>query len=407
MKRGSLSQHFAGIAAKRLSAVEASDASRQHEYNGSQPLVDLFGRERKDALRTRFLYLDDNIEPVPDDGTLTWYDSRANQPTRSAEWRLYYTENEVMRRAAPGDLLVLGLLQNGSGLALVARAGTTAEAQVEWLFGLEGPTDIFAVVGEGTFDERKVAFASRAILEVLGIQSIYPDPSALEEMLRKYGGGFPTMKEFSSFARDAVGAIELSFERADDVLVAWFEREEHLFLTLEKHLVALRLANGFRDVEEFMSFSLSVQNRRKARAGSALENHVETVLLGLGLKYSRGKVTEGTAKPDFIFPGIENYRDQHFPDELLTMLAAKSTCKDRWRQILPEARRIRRKHLLTLEPGISPNQTAEMAGEGVSLVVPGALHQTYRESQRSSLMTFGSFLTLVSDQQARRNAMST
>lgn len=402
MKRGNLSQHFAGIASKRLSPVEASDASGQHEYNGSQPLVELLGRQGR-KLRARFLYLDDDLEPVPDEGTLTWYDSRANHPTRSAEWRLYYVDNEVMRRAAPGDLLVLGLLQDGSVLAVVARAGTTSETQVEWLFGLDRSTDMFAVTGEREFDEKRVAFASRAILEALGIESIDPDLSALEKMLQKFGGGFPTMKEFSSFARATVSEIEPSLEGADKVLVAWFEQEERLFLTLEQHLVALRISKGFGDVEEFMSFSLSVHNRRKARAGSALENHVEAILVALDIRYSRGKVTEGTKKPDFIFPGIENYRDQRFPPELLTMLAAKSTCKDRWRQILPEARRVRDKHLLTLEAGISPNQTSEMAGERVSLVVPEALHQTYRESQRSSLMTFGAFLVLVRDQQARQS----
>lgn len=43
-----------------------------------------------------------------------------------------------------------------------------------------------------------------------------------------------------------------------------------------------------------------------------------------------------------------------------TMLGVKSTCKDRWRQVLSEAKRIDNKHLATLEPGISENQTAEM-----------------------------------------------
>ena len=44
------------------------------------------------------------------------------------------------------------------------------------------------------------------------------------------------------------------------------------------------------------------------------------------------------------------------------MLAAKTSCKDRWRQVLAEADRIRTKHLLTLEPAISKIQTAEMRG---------------------------------------------
>ena len=42
------------------------------------------------------------------------------------------------------------------------------------------------------------------------------------------------------------------------------------------------------------------------------------------------------------------------------MLGAKSTCKDRWRQVLAEDEKISRKHLLTLEPGISEPQTHQM-----------------------------------------------
>jgi len=69
--------------------------------------------------------------------------------------------------------------------------------------------------------------------------------------------------------------------------------------------------------------------------------------------YTRGGITEGRLKPDFIFPGITHYHDMAFPENVLTMLAAKTTCKDRWRQIRNEAKRIPVKHLLTLEPGIS------------------------------------------------------
>lgn len=35
------------------------------------------------------------------------------------------------------------------------------------------------------------------------------------------------------------------------------------------------------------------------------------------------------------------------------MLGAKTTIKERWRQVLEEANRIERKHLITLEPAVS------------------------------------------------------
>ncbi|MDP9053914.1 MAG: type II restriction endonuclease [Acidobacteriota bacterium] len=74
------------------------------------------------------------------------------------------------------------------------------------------------------------------------------------------------------------------------------------------------------------------------------------------------------------------------------MLAAKTTCKDRWRQITHEADRIAIKHLLTLQEGLSEGQFNEMVGAGVQLVVPTALHDAYPKEVRPHLMSFESFI---------------
>ncbi|WP_419649887.1 type II restriction endonuclease [Thiolapillus sp.] len=130
------------------------------------------------------------------------------------------------------------------------------------------------------------------------------------------------------------------------------------------------LKEGFGDdVDSFISFSLSVQNRRKSRAGHALENHLEEIFISRQICYQRGATTENRARPDFLFPSGGEYHDPFFDSNLLTMLGAKSTCKDRWRQVLSEAERIPDKHLLTLETAISTAQTDEMRGHRLQLVV--------------------------------------
>jgi hypothetical protein len=53
-------------------------------------------------------------------------------------------------------------------------------------------------------------------------------------------------------------------------------------------------------------------------------------------------IKEHKSKPDFIFPGIAEYHDPHFDLNKLTMLGVKTTCSDRWRQVLAEADRIRK-----------------------------------------------------------------
>lgn len=82
------------------------------------------------------------------------------------------------------------------------------------------------------------------------------------------------------------------------------------------------------------------------------------------------------------------------------MLGVKSTCKDRWRQILAEADRIQVKHLFTLEPGISVSQTDEMRSKNVRLVLPLSIHETYNPSQQGWLMTLSMFMGLVSGRQS-------
>ena len=218
-------------------------------------------------------------------------------------------------------------------------------------------------------------------------------------MIERFGLTFPSTRIFSELARASRPDVSAS-DDPDKALIAWMDREEQLFRRLERRIVAERIGGGFHatdgaDVDGFLSFSLSVQNRRKSRAGQALEHHLEAVFTAQGVRYARGAETENRNKPDFLFPGQNEYRDPAFPSKQLTMLGAKSTLKDRWRQVLSEAQRIDDKHLLTLEPGISENQTDEMRVKRLQLVVPVGLHGTYRPAQRQWLLSVAGFLEVV------------
>jgi hypothetical protein len=67
---------------------------------------------------------------------------------------------------------------------------------------------------------------------------------------------------------------------------------------------------------------------------------------------------------------------------------------------LSEAERIELKHLLTLSPGLSENQTNEMQAKSLQLVVPQRLHATFRPAQRDWLMNMANFLSLARTRQA-------
>ncbi len=194
MKAGHLSEYFTGVAAKSLFAVEADIfRSNQHEFNGVEGLKQIFGQATgKQKFPARFIYLNDHDdEPVIEDGFLTWYDARERHPTRS-EHRLYFPTTTVSECAAAGDLLVIGRRPDGSVLVVIAESGSTIANQVQWLFGL---TDLahpgFSVREELETDQDRVEFASRLILENIGVVVETREETYLDAMLRQFGSGFP------------------------------------------------------------------------------------------------------------------------------------------------------------------------------------------------------------------------
>ena len=404
MKAWYLSEFFAGVALKTLSAVEADRArSNQHEFNGVQDLIELCGRAtEKHTFEARFIYLtDDDDQPIVEDASVTWYDARLKHATRT-EHRLYFPTTIVSQCAAEGDLLVIGKRQDGSLLVIIAQGETTIANQIRWLFGVpQTAFEGFSIREELETEQDRIQFAATFILEQIGIVVETSEETYLDKMLVRFGGTFPTTREFSAYARSTLTDIDAHGD-PDAAIMAWMEREEILFRTLEKHLLADRLSRGFaNDSEGFLQFSLSVLNRRKSRVGLALENHLEVVLMHNEIGYDRAAQTEGKARPDFLFPGGKEYRNASFESHLLTMLGVKSTCKDRWRQVLTEAARIDTIHLLTLETAISQDQTRQMQQHRLQLVVPRKLQPTYFAEQITVLMDLGSFIQLVRDRQVR------
>lgn len=395
----SISQHFTGLAAKRLMAGELDhNISNQHEFNGVNGLKEILGDDAGKTIQfpTSFIYLgNDESSSCQQDSSVSWYDSRRNHPTRS-EYRLYYqANNEVIERGRAGDLIVFARKIDGSLLAIITEAGSTSENQVCLLFGLSECGNTFVV--KKCPDPTELGFAGIFILDQIGVDPFLVANERIAQLVRRFGNKFPLAKEFSEFARASFPLVT-SVADPDKTILAWMEREELFFRAFERHFFkTLADTSHIHDFDKFMALSLSFHNRRKARAGQAFENHLEAIFTVNGLTVSRSQATEGRSKPDFLFPSVENYRDPAFPAERLTLLAAKTSCKDRWRQVLSEGLRIARKHLVTLEPAISVAQTAEMERNQVQLVMPLALHSTFNSQQRTHMMTVKDFIKMVHD----------
>lgn len=405
-----LEDYFEGVAAKYLSAVDARpDKSNQHEIGGL-PRVGFKrylgepARGAKTVFNARLVYISEHDEaPTVCNDILTWYGATRKDPTRSLEYRLYYKSNVVTELLNEGDFFLVAKLRDGTLLLVFAPSGGTIEAQLRVLFGLGDVGEKFNV---GELEKQTLILPLRLLLEDIGL--VFNDGSGADErwldrLIGKFGeSAFPSTRDFSQFARLTGDEVDPASE-PDIALMQWMEHEEHLFRIFEKHLVGQRLKLGFGadgdDVDAFVDFSLSVHNRRKSRVGHAFEGHLEAVFSANKLAFERGRkkwqVTENNSKPDFLFPGFANYHDASFPEDRLFVLGAKTTCKDRWRQVLAEAARIRTKHLITLEAAISQNQTDEMRHTGLQLVVPSSIQTTYSPAQQKWLLDVATFIELV------------
>lgn len=402
MKKGYLSSYFSGVGVKRLTASEVDpEVSNQHEFQGIKSFVQFLGSNRKKDIPTHFIWMDDEDE-IHLHSFTTWSDVREKKEDRDPEHRLYYRKEaeEVVYKSQPNDSLIICDINHKELLVLICPQGSSIESQLLWLFGLSKDINQPEIKIYDRNDDKKLSLASKFILEKIGIEIHEIDNNYLDLILKKFKGGFPSTKDFSKFARSTYSNIS-PINDPDEALVKWIEREELLFKTFEEHLVSKMLEQGFDDVESFISYSLSVQNRRKSRMGYALENHLRKIFNEFDIHFSYNAITENKSRPDFIFPSIENYHGKDYPKQCLTMLGVKSSCKDRWRQVLSEADKINEKHLFTLEPSISENQTEEMKTNNVQLVLPQSIHSTYANSQQDKLLSLAEFIDLVLTKQKK------
>lgn len=225
-----------------------------------------------------------------------------------------------------------------------------------------------------------------------------------EEYISHLINDFPTTTEISREARSIYASTkgkEISadrdiFKNPDRELLNWLSTEFNLFKAIENKRYEAYINEPLGSVDSLIEVANTILNRRKSRAGASLENHLVEMFTLHELPFTHQPVTEGKKKPDFIFPGQEYYFQDRYKEKLV-FLAAKTTCKDRWRQILNEADRIEQKHLFTLQQGISENQLEEMYEKEVVLVVPEEYQSYYPPSYRDEILNLGEFITFTKE----------
>ncbi len=225
----------------------------------------------------------------------------------------------------------------------------------------------------------------------------------LQDFIRRFSS-FPDTRCMAEGARDCYNSYDHGYEELlqnnpDKILLRWVDIEYRLFRLMEEKIYSDAITRPIGSLDAFISLANEVLNRRKSRAGKSLEHHLACIFTYNNLLFEEQAVTEDNKKPDFLFPNAECYHNLLFPADDLIVLGAKTTCKDRWRQVLTEADRVDVKYLFTLQKGISKNQLREMHDSRLTLVVPHDYISSFPAEYRQEIKDLSSFIGIVKNKQ--------
>jgi type II restriction enzyme len=385
-------EHEGGyVFAKRLAANDtlATNAHQAGPYIPRSAAFEIFpSLEKPSEANPRISFHAEIVshDEKPRDVNIIWYNQRTRNECHITRWG--GMKSPLLDPDSTGSLCLF---------AFIGSAERDAEYCSVWLCTTPAEEDQFEqrvdVVEPGKYLFLDVTSTNQITRQdefeyVLPIESLHFGPRSDDE------AEFPTGKELIDFVVEKYR--ETAKLPVDSRLLRRRDLEYAEFRRLEKQIVLPRVKDGFQGVEQFVDYANSVTNRRKSRSGKSLELHMVKIFEEEGIhNYAHDKVTEGNKRPDFVFPSISAYRNRRFPSDRLRMLACKTTCKDRWRQVIDEAPRIPLKHLLTLQRGVSENQYEQMQHAGIELIVPKELHRSYPKKIRPNLLTVEEFISSI------------
>nr|WP_308495511.1 type II restriction endonuclease [Duganella guangzhouensis] len=153
--------------------------------------------------------------------------------------------------------------------------------------------------------------------------------------------------------------------------------------------VLMNIVTEFYQIDGIL---LSAAQTRKSRAGASFELHIERLLTDGGIPHEVQVIADAKKRPDFVLPSFTAYMDPLRDRTGALVLSAKTTLRERWKQVQGEIRNCDL-FLATVDEGIAENAIKDMERQGIVLVVPESLKKsdtTVYKSQ-SNVISFKSF----------------
>lgn len=318
-----------------------------------------------------------------------------NYRSKGEETHLTGVPKVAFSGLSPSSFLVIGRVETG-GL-IEYRCLTIDSASDDALVLIDSlslPADFQATI-KNPADERRrlqdrlLAFADLVlaawqkgeIRQFAAREANMPDTATLAEMAREQYLRSHDLNDLNPFTLTSPGdaireisrVIELEIFREFQVrssavdlviLVAGVDPSAASLAGLIRQLI-----DKVREVDALM---LSASQRRRSRAGYSFEHHIEAMLIAGGVPFEKQVVIEARKRPDFVLPSYRHLRHRPAGREAGLILSAKTTLRERWKQVQREKGESDL-FLATVDETIASNAIEDMARMGIMLVVPEKL----------------------------------
>lgn len=146
-----------------------------------------------------------------------------------------------------------------------------------------------------------------------------------------------------------------------------------------------------RGFPELDATFLSASQHRKSRAGRSFEQHIARLLTDGNVAFEEQAVTGGR-RPDFVLPSLIVLKDEKRTFDDALVLSAKTTLRERWKQIAMEKFNCAL-FLATVDDRVSSDAIDDMRRQEICLVVPESLKKAKEAcyKDKENVITFRSF----------------
>jgi hypothetical protein len=311
---------------------------------------------------------------------------------KGPEGHLTVPPSEAFANIGPASFLVMARKQNESGYyfeCLTVDSGSTAYGAVERQFDIL-PSFLDGLFSPPVKDEVPAAIADEVDLlisefvaaahegrlpELIQQYRQIPDGLVITALAQADWLAADTKRSFDPFAQNNPGndlrelttEIEFAIYRRHELRFRAAQALEIIFrdgVAPTTEQIVQRVVRHFIPLYQVM---LNASQQRKTRVGAGFESHIRRMLEAGNIPFAEQAVVSNR-RPDFVLPTKDLYT-QNSSDALV--LAAKTTLRERWKQVPMEQRNCTI-FLATMDEKVTQSAVKEMANLQITLVVPEA-----------------------------------